>query len=257
MTPLAQMIVNKQIETGKIIYPDLTSADCRCFDVTEVVDLAIQLGGSSWNSSEDDRLFMPSPIVWMEWKTPNGRKAFLVNEMEPQRTWKIDLVFQTPEAIGGCDPIFSMRHPDTGRWHVALPKYQADAYTPKEIEDECWPRCRTSAAFLALINTPSVIGRREHPPHAGLQRKIAHSKGMAGKFPLKPWTEIVLEVNAPREDSQPGTTRMTGAKALHFCRAHLRVKRGKVEFVRSHWRGDPSVGITRASYTVKDGGSRP
>lgn len=106
-------------------------------------------------------------------------------------------------------------------------------------------------AALAMINTPRIIGRRQYMPHAGLQRRLAAAKGMVGKFPLHAWTEIKLEVRPPEEAGDAEhQTYLTGEKALHFCRAHLRVRLGKLEYVRSHWRGNPALGIKQSRYTL-------
>jgi hypothetical protein len=39
-------------------------------------------------------------------------------------------------------------------------------------------------------------------------------------------------------------------RALHFVRAHLRLRLGRVELVRPHWRGDAQLGIKRPAYLV-------
>lgn len=111
--------------------------------------------------------------------------------------------------------------------------------------------CFLIYAFLAMINTPRVVGRRQHMPHAGLQRKLAKSFGMVGKFPLRAWTEILLDVRPPQIDGGADhEARLSGRKALHFCRSHLRIKMGRLELVRAHWRGDPALGIKRSRYKV-------
>ena len=106
---------------------------------------------------------------------------------------------------------------------------------------------------LALINTPRVIGRKQHMPHAGLQKKMAAARGMVGKFPLRGWTELTLAVSPPAVDGQEHEVRLTGGKALHFCRAHLRIRLGQVELVKPHWRGDPALGIKQTRYRVAPG----
>ena len=111
------------------------------------------------------------------------------------------------------------------------------------------------AVILSLINTPKTIGRRQHMPHRGLQKNLLRSRSPIGKFPLHAWTEILLHVTAPKDLSDEGSVEahLTGAKALHFCRAHLRVRFGRVEVVKGHWRGDASLGIKRSRYKVAGG----
>jgi hypothetical protein len=42
----------------------------------------------------------------------------------------------------------------------------------------------------------------------------------------------------------------TGEKCLHFCRSHLRVRNGRLEQVKAHWRGNPSLGIKQTRYKL-------
>ena len=105
---------------------------------------------------------------------------------------------------------------------------------------------------MILINSPHIIGRRQHMPHAGLERQL--TRGLAGgKFPLHAWTEIKLQVAKPVEidDGEPHEAHLTGRRALHFVRKHIRIRLGQLEYVSAHWRGDPSIGIKRSRYTVK------
>lgn len=108
-------------------------------------------------------------------------------------------------------------------------------------------------AALAVINSPRIIGRLQHMPNRGLERRLTRSLG-AGKFPLHAWTEITLHVTPPKDmmDDPSIEAHYTGQRALHFCRAHLRVRLGRLEIVRSHWRGDPALGIKQSRYVLKD-----
>ena len=105
-------------------------------------------------------------------------------------------------------------------------------------------------ALLAMINTPRLIGRTTHMPHAGLQRALAKARGLTGKFPLRAWTEIKLQVRPPIEEEGDEAIYLTGARALHFVRAHLRIRLGRLELVSAHWRGDASLGIKRSRYRL-------
>ena len=65
-------------------------------------------------------------------------------------------------------------------------------------------------------------------------------------------TEIKLEITEPVDASHDPSmeAHYTGDRALHFCRAHLRIRLGKLEIVRSHWRGDASLGIKQSRYRL-------
>lgn len=95
----------------------------------------------------------------------------------------------------------------------------------------------------------SKYEKATHLPYPVQLDALAKALGIP---PARDWTEIKLQINKPADidDGQPHADRVTGQRALHFCRSHLRVKRGKLEYVRSHWRGDASLGIRRSTYKV-------
>lgn len=104
-------------------------------------------------------------------------------------------------------------------------------------------------ASIQCINSPQLINRKTHMPHAGLQRKLAKARGLQGRFPLHAWTELTLRPFATRDAAgEVQEIHLTGKRCLHFVRAHLRPKSGII--VRSHWRGDGSLGIKRTRYRV-------
>lgn len=94
-------------------------------------------------------------------------------------------------------------------------------------------------ALLGMINTPRIFQRIVHQPHAGLQRKMVAAKSLIGKFPLGAWTEILLKVPAPEggPKSTSGTDGyLSGERALHWCRAHLRYRLGHRRAQLMPWR---------------------
>ena len=106
-------------------------------------------------------------------------------------------------------------------------------------------------SFLGMINTPRVFQRNVHSPHIGLQRKLVAAKSLVGKYPLGAWTEILLKVPGPESGGGVAAAGyLTGERALHWCRAHLRYRLGQWEIVKDHWRGNPAIGIKRSRYRL-------
>jgi hypothetical protein len=101
-----------------------------------------------------------------------------------------------------------------------------------------------------VINTPKIIMRQQHMPHRGLQRDLIKAGKVNGKYPLHAWTEILLRVRPPEVSEGDHEAHLTGARALHFVRKHIRIRLGKLEYVSAHWRGDASIGIKRSRYRV-------
>lgn len=109
-------------------------------------------------------------------------------------------------------------------------------------------------AHLSLINSPRIIGQRGHYPHGRAEREVLKKIKQQGKFPLRAWTEILLQVTPNPEDRSedaPKEMHLTGERCLHYCRTYLRVRYGELEYVEGHWRGNPVLGVARSRYRVE------
>lgn len=108
-----------------------------------------------------------------------------------------------------------------------------------------------SVLAVDLINTPGVVGFRQHQPHRGLARKLA-SAGV-GAYPLRAWNEVTVKTHTTFDGGEY-VSGSTFRKCLHFVRSHRRQYRnGLGSVVRAHWRGDPALGIKRTRYRVTEG----
>jgi hypothetical protein len=240
-----------------------------CFECSELFDAAGDMALTFTKArlaGKDKLAFLPAPKTWIEWRNPiapchqhpNGTVgrmgALLIEEGEYADVW---LAHAIP---GGTGPDVFASFPGYFRMPLSgnpdMETFNVSAELQEFIDGHMVANLHGPFlyALLAMINTPRVIGRRQHMPHAGLQRKLARAKGMVGKYPLHAWHEVKLEVTPPRLDrsatGEPHETRLTGAKARHFCRAHLRVRLGALELVSPHWRGDPALGIKQTRYRV-------
>lgn len=258
MTPLAHAIVADSTLTLRKRKHDAAARglrlldDVHFFEVSEVFSVAGDLADRMDDSVivAGQRLaFLPAPRTWIEYAWAGGRIAML---LEQDR----DLATVTAVAMrraGGALRIES----DI----VRLPLLNSVSLGRVFFAKRTWCSDPSNSgggigvflyAVLSMINTPRVIGRRVHQPHAGLQRKIASAHSMPGKYPLQAWHELVLEVKPPRDesDSDPRQTILTGGKALHFVRAYLRIAGGQLQLVASHWKGDPALGLKQTRYRV-------
>jgi hypothetical protein len=104
--------------------------------------------------------------------------------------------------------------------------------------------CTLSA--LAVINSPAAE-RTPGPVHRGLDRDIRRAFQRPASSEIA-HTQVTIRFGTL---AGAGDARDSHPKAYHFCRAHARLKNGKVEQVRAHWRGDPAFGYRLPSYSVK------
>lgn len=252
MTPLAHRIVKELLlPPAKRRFADggdLLSAmrGCHCFDVSAVRplmdDLLTAWDKMTYLQASGGLAFLPAPLSWIEWDTPNyGRMGVLAAEHDRRAA----LIFATQSMSMEIGTVPLEEAADqfsriTGATDSIITHKQAGVLIGYVY------------AALAIINTPRIIGRRQHMPHRGLEKALMSQHKLIGKFPLNAWTEILLEVTPPRDASgeESSEAHLTGKKALHFCRAHLRIQNGKLVAVRSHWRGDPALGMKQSRYKV-------
>lgn len=256
MTPLAARIAREKTlplkdrtfrdEAG--ILPIIDGA--HCFECSAITNDALDLYNRSEGASDfSNYIFLPAPITWIEYQVPETREY---------ESSTVGILLHRKYANENYCEIYVVSRTLFQSFYLGFMCLQSTHTRPWCFTTE-WQRIGkinesdgfmgVLFALLAMINTPRIIGRRTHLPHAGLQRKLARSKGMSGKFPLHAWTEIVLEVTPPEMGGEQ-ETRLSGHKALHFVRQHLRIRLGQLELVKAHWRGDPALGIKRSRYRL-------
>jgi hypothetical protein len=225
--------------------------DTHFFDTTAIFELVPQLAKVP-EAVLLKHLFLPAPKTWIEWG-PNdngilGRAAVL---LEQESSDKISVKAMMHDYGGPIGVI----NPSTGSFNISVITGVEPA-VPHGMAHLTPVRFRTitiitAVIMLLAINSPKIIGRRQHMPHAGLEKKLRKA-GAIGRYPLHAWHEILLEARPTYVDESGETqeAHLTGQKCLHFCRAHLRVRLGRLELVSAHWRGDPALGIKRARYKV-------
>lgn len=235
-------------------------ADTHFFDVTAIMGVADEIATSVRSRGLEggsailgQYAFLPAPKTWIEWQ-PLSRhlpRVALLLESDPTEIEAAVSMFTRDTAN------------NLGRISLVSDDYQY--YGGQILLGKEWGARFQSAgpakaaaglisfAHLALlvINSPRVIGRRQHMPHRGLEKRLTRALG-AGMFPLHGWTEIKLEINKPVEidDGEPHEAHLTGRRALHFCRKHIRIRNGRLEYVKAHWRGDPALGIKQSRYRL-------
>jgi hypothetical protein len=240
-------------------------SDAHCFDITAIYEDAYELGREAFSRGEfaTEQTFIPAEKTWIEYRIDEGNRYGCLLEQTG-----------TDEII--CWPALTAK---SGDWSSYPDPFAVNLKWQGKLEEGNWPvkysmstlgkalegrgyikpqnmACLlgiTLVGSLAFINSPRIIGRRQHHPHRGLERELLKHQKSIGRFPLHAWTEIVLDVSPPKEakGEHDYEAHLTGKRALHFVRAHLRIRDGKLQFVKSHWRGDAALGIKQSRYTVK------
>lgn len=261
MTPLAHRIVKElTLPVKRRTFVDRAGilrrmGDVHCFEISEIEQLAADLGAEYPEYGvRDELIFLPFPKTWIEMKTSYGRVGYLVEELA-DRYWRVTEAWQSRNGKWASDEFFfdnkqrrllsvrdDERSAKRARTINAFTANDARRYHSSE-----WFR-----AVFAIINTPRIIGRRQHMPHRGLERRLVAAQKLVGKFPLHSFTEIKLTVAAPRDASRDRSVEAhyTGMVAYHWCRAHLRIRLGKLELVKAHERGNVALGFKQRRYKL-------
>lgn len=261
MTPLATRIARQVLGPVKDRTPFWAAnadqarklmEDIHCFETTQVLPLAVDLINRLNNREVrsgifENLLFLPAPKTWVEFKSDLGRVGFLIVEPEDGDDMG-QLYAMTDDAIKKIPLTISKN----GNYRLTDSSI-ADDKNRHETEDFFFSEMVISVeSMLILINSPRIIGRRQNMPDRRLERLLLKNRKQVGKFPLHAWTEIKLQVNKPPqiEDGEPHEAHLTGKRALHFCRKHIRIRNHQLEYVSAHWRGDPAIGIKQSRYVV-------
>lgn len=279
MTPLAAQCVKQftlPVKKRDVAYdvsdlPSLNRAlrdEFHCFECTEILPMVDELARAAAGQEIAElelalgpRLFLPADQTWMEFKLHPGLRDYLRLGQEATR-----LGILLRSSGDGWAHLWMVSHYNRVKigkvslnsldWvRDNLGSVDMDTGRPvanEQIIKSCDLIFSITHRLLAIINTPRIIGRRQHMPNRALERRLTQKFGK-GKFPLHAWTEIQLSVSKPIEidDGEPHEAHLTGRRALHFCRAHLRLRNGRIEYVSPHWRGDPAIGIKQSRYAVQ------
>lgn len=284
MTPLAQQLAKQLIlpirerETFWVEHSAALRAaleDTHFFEVTAAIPLYDELGVAFNRMDTESRVgfsneysFLPAPKTWIEFRMDGERSALLLEQNEKKTIATVSMFAE--DFLEPAGQIFLTSDDKDDESAIILPSGRppARSWIIPKVEDEfdlspagIQERIAIVAAhreavmfahgMLILINSPRIIGRRQNMPHRALEKQLTRALG-AGKFPLHGWTEIKLEINKPPEidDGESHEAHLTGRRALHFCRKHIRIRYGQLEYVSAHWRGDPALGIKRSRYTL-------
>lgn len=216
------------------------------------------------------RLFAPAGATWIEWRgataggAPSERHGFLLRGAHRDGgTRHADGSI----VAGTTSYVFDIARPDGSRAPFAL-QFRHDFCGPQTIltplvgggiihemlrrqgAGEIAERIDAVrlgdflAATCALIAAPRLTHLTDHD-----MSRVNKARLRQGRPALLAWSEVTLNLDdAPHAGS--GDAAGGSGVALHHVRAHLRLKLGRVETVRPHWRGDAVRGIVLQRHRV-------
>lgn len=106
-----------------------------------------------------------------------------------------------------------------------------------------------TAAFGMVLTSPKVIETREQDV-----TRLNKARVKSGKRPLLSHKDVLItlpRVAPARADTVQPVAEPRRGKVKHFVNVFTRLKRGKIEVVSPHWRGDEALGVKMPSYFAK------
>lgn len=216
-----------------------------------------------------DHIFAPARATWLEWRgrfdgmAPGERHGLMLRGAHEDGEY----IHSHGSIITGVTTyVFDLVRPDGVRTPFGVP-FEHDFAGESEILSEFAgglarqtlgragmggvyrqiDRIRIGdflAAACALIGTPRLTDLTRHDQSRVNKARLAH-----GRPALLSYEEATLNLDDTTRIKHPHITGGDGV-ALHHVRSHLRLKLGRVELVRPHWRGDPERGIILRRHRV-------
>lgn len=230
------------------------------------VETAEQLADRKAIERTRDHLHTPARLTWLEWagSTPgcyaaSQRHALLLIGSDQMGAQTImgwgGYFFDTPQdgSRGTVTPIFfKYDFPGDGDlfdW-IYAPLEMLDTQAGRQMRFDSLSRVDNrglacfAAAALAIINTPRLSHVLPHDLSA-----INKARRRLNRPALLEWREVRIQVDKGAL-GRGDKIIPTEGRALHHVRTFLRLKRGKVELVRPHWRGNPRFGVIMHRYVA-------
>jgi hypothetical protein len=251
MTPYAQKVFRKTAHliggpSGNL--PEAL-AQASCFDIDGIIPTAYEAGddlarnptliNGEAHYDHGGLLFMPAPIVWLEFVAPLSgvRVGLLLNEADEE----IGVNIISPNIPEQHAAFMDRRDGD-----LFLIRPQAKLHGIQNEKIAC-EGATIAALALMVINAPRGVLRQLLPLHKGLLREVRR----AGFGPMRPSHKIVLDINAGDIGGASGSG-PSSEKAFHYCRSHIRrITPDRSIVVRGHWKGNPALGIARGDYVLR------
>jgi hypothetical protein len=107
-----------------------------------------------------------------------------------------------------------------------------------------WSNISMVAVICCLLASPKVHVIKTNE----FGKKHARARLARGKEPVLSWSEISIRLDQ-RQEARRAEAAATGRQvALHQVRSFWRIRRGKVEYVRAHYRGSAEVGVRLSDF---------
>lgn len=219
----------------------------------QVVEAALDFAASERTVQASlDYIFLPAETTWIEWRGTGAGYAksdrhgiLLMGLGEGHSALSVGvgayMCHVTDQLVH--DPIKFDLHDPTIFRRVPIP---GETVTEENFNDVA-SAARFLVCVLALINTPRI----SHVIHHDIDTKLNKARLKRGKIPLMSWRDVTIRPDVgwmPKAVQEEGRT---GEKRRHHVRTFMRLKQGKVEIVRPHWRGNREKGYVQHRHVVR------
>lgn len=192
-----------------------------------------------------EHLFLPAERTWIEWTDDDrtfggGRQAVMLagtTLVGEQQALPYNL--DAPVDIRSGTIVTFRRPIEPPAFGAAQPP---DYFDLSRGNIGASPAAAWAWAAIALINTPRMTQQ--------VGQNLSRLNRARPRAPHLSYVDVTITPDAglPQLSRDVGST---GGRARHHVRAHMRIRRGRVEVVRPHWRGDVKNGVRLARHVVR------
>lgn len=140
--------------------------------------------------------------------------------------------------------------------NASAPVHELDESKPQSIstEDKLKKMTGFNVAETLVVRLMSAVltllcSRRAYTLRQVELSKLNRRRCSRGKWPLLAYNEVRIAIAAQRPTVSPATG-IGAERPLHFVRAFLRIRLGRMELVSPHWRGNAELGVKRPAYVI-------
>jgi hypothetical protein len=234
----------------------------------QIAELSLQLGSEKKTLDRlTENMVLPAEDLWLEWRMNNvvPRDGETGLKMADARIRKLGLLINGVETKKGeprvqraqCVAISLLSDGQigfAGAFGLDFTQTQAILLTGRNYgkNENVGDFCLFLVGAIAIINTPRLFMQVPSEDY----KRLNIQRAKKGKPPILPHTEIIMPKDTADMLKDAHIGEHHGRRKLHHVRTFVRIKNGKVEIVRPHWRGDPSLGVANTGTAIRRRGER-
>jgi len=181
-----------------------------------------------------DQVIFPFDDSWMEYITMEGKEGMFVAHSD-------DTVLVVTFSVGADGVSITVPQIFSEDLKSTIPS-QLDQYLQEDDVTAQADLVRL-VGLLAVLNAPKITQHSKSD-----LSKLNRARHKKKQLPL--YEHKIVTIRKEARDAVYTRAGESNGKRLHHVRAFVRLKNGRLELVRHHWRGNPKLGVISHDYRL-------